>query len=91
MISCGVSLLEKLFFDSTHYSLFISDKMLALVTEFIGLFDFKNAVVFASFGFVSLVYYLGVIVISDVINLSVKSKVIIGAVSTAVTVALLVI
>jgi len=81
IICTGLAVLENLFFGSSSVCLFLPDKIIYAIDYAVGLFDFARATVPFNFGNLTALYYVGLIAVSDVVNLTVKNKVIIGVIT----------
>ncbi len=90
LLACLVfGAIEYAIFNTAIVSLFISDNLIYAIDFIVNIFSFEKVVIPVEFGNVAIIYYIGLVIISDVVNLTFKQKAILGVLSAIFTVVLI--
>lgn len=86
LICLLIGIIEFLICGSAYVCLFLPDRLIYAIDFLINLFNFENTVFTATFGNSAIVYYTGLVCVSDVVNIDAKHKIALAVVSAALTV-----
>ena len=90
LLACLVfGVIEYAIFNSAIVSLFIQDNLIYAIDFVVNIFSFEKAVIPVEFGNVAIIYYIGLVIISDIVNLTVKQKAVLGVLCATFTVVLI--